>query len=97
MTSHEIFLKLIDSSPLLGPMLVLVWILKTGNDKMVAQLNTERQERLDGMDKQIEHLLRRSDECEKDRLALHRDNAALREQLEALRTSRGESPKRKVA
>lgn len=97
MTTHEVFLKLIESSPLLGPMLVLVWILKTGNDKMVAQLNTERKERLDAMDRQIEHLLRRSDECEKDRLALHRDNASLREQLETLRVSRGDTPKRSKA
>lgn len=81
-------MKLIENSPILGPMLFLVWMLKLGNDKMVAQLNEERKGRLDNMDGQIDYLSRRSDECEKDRLALHRDNAALREQLESLRASR---------
>ena len=86
--TQEIYMKLIENSPVLGPMLFLVWMLKLGNDKMVAQLNEERKGRLDNMDGQIDYLSRRSDECEKDRLALHRDNAALREQLESLRASR---------
>jgi hypothetical protein len=86
--TQEIYMKLIENSPILGPMLFLVWMLKIGNDKMVAQLNEERKGRLDNMDGQIDYLSRRSDECEKDRLALHRDNAALREQLESLRASR---------
>jgi hypothetical protein len=86
--TQEIYMKLIENSPILGPMLFLVWMLKLGNDKMVAQLNEERKGRLDNMDGQIDYLSRRSDECEKDRLALHRDNAALREQLESLRASR---------
>jgi cell division protein FtsB len=48
------------------------------------------------MDGQIDYLSRRSDECEKDRLSLHRDNAALREQLESLRASR-QTTRAKVA
>jgi hypothetical protein len=86
--TQEFITKLVENSPVLGPMLFLVWMLKIGNDKMVAQLNEERKGRLDNMDGQIDYLSRRSDECEKDRLALHRDNAALREQLESLRASR---------
>jgi hypothetical protein len=86
--TQEIAIKLLESSPVLAPMLLLVWMLKTGNDKMVSQLNEERKGRLDGMESQIDYLTRRSDECEKDRLSLHRDNAALREQLDALRSSR---------
>ena len=73
-------MKLIENSPILGPMLFLVWMLKLGNDKMVAQLNEERKGRLDSMDSQIDYLSRRSDECEKDRLVM-------REQIGSLRAS----------
>ena len=94
--TQEFITKLVENSPVLGPMLFLVWMLKIGNDKMVAQLNEERKGRLDNMDGQIDYLSRRSDECEKDRLSLHRDNAALREQLESLRASR-QTTRAKVA
>ena len=73
-------MKLIENSPILGPMLFLVWMLKAGNDKMVSQLNEERKGRLDSMDSQIDYLSRRSDECEKDRLVM-------REQIGSLRAS----------
>jgi hypothetical protein len=78
--TQEIYMKLIENSPILGPMLFLVWMLKAGNDKMVSQLNEERKGRLDSMDSQIDYLSRRSDECEKDRLAM-------REQIGSLRSS----------
>jgi hypothetical protein len=78
--TQEIYMKLIENSPILGPMLFLVWMLKAGNDKMVSQLNEERKGRLDSMDSQIDYLSRRSDECEKDRLVM-------REQIGSLRAS----------
>lgn len=70
------------------PLLILVWFLKVGNDKMISQLNEERKDRLDGMKEQIGLLEVRSDKCEQDRVLLHRENASLREQMEMLRASK---------
>jgi hypothetical protein len=80
--------QILAQLPLMGPLLLLVWFLKIGNDKMIGALDTERKDRLDGMKEQIGVLENRSDRCEQDRVALHRENAALREQIEAIRASR---------
>jgi len=81
-------MELFKAMPTLAPLLVLVWFLKVGNDKMIAQLNEERGDRLDGMKDQIGLLEARSDRCEQDRVVLHRENAALREQMDMLRQSK---------
>ena len=88
MTEASIFMELFKAMPTLAPLLVLVWFLKVGNDKMIGQLNAERKDRLDGMKDQIGLLEQRSDRCEQDRVVLHRENAALHEQMEALRHSK---------
>ena len=88
MTEATIFADILKSMPVLGPMLLLVWWLRIGNDKMISQLNEERRDRLDGMKEQIELLEGRSDRCEQDRIVLHRENSALREQMDMLRASK---------
>ena len=88
MTEASIFMELFKAMPTLAPLLVLVWFLKVGNDKMIGQLNEERKDRLDGMKEQIGLLEVRSDKCEQDRVLLHRENSALREQMEMLRSSK---------
>ena len=80
--------QILSQLPLMGPLLLLVWFLKIGNDKMIAALDLERKDRLDGMKDQISVLESRSDKCEQDRIVLHRENASLREQMEMLRASK---------
>lgn len=80
--------QILSQLPLMGPLLLLVWFLKIGNDKMIAALDLERKDRLDGMKDQIAVLETRSDKCEHDRILLHRENSALREQMESIRASR---------
>lgn len=88
MTEATFAAEILKTMPTLAPMLLLVWWLKGGNDKMVAQLNDERKDRLDGMEHQITSLEKRSESCEQDRIVLHRENAAMKEQMEALRASK---------
>jgi hypothetical protein len=80
--------QILSQLPLMGPLLLLVWFLKIGNDKMIGALDMERKDRLDGMKDQIAVLETRSDKCEQDRVLLHRENSALREQMEMLRASK---------
>jgi len=86
-----IITQLLEQIPLVAPLLLLVWFLKIGNDKMISALDLERKDRLDGMKDQIGVLENRSDRCEQDRVALHRENASLREQIEAIRASRAKA------
>jgi hypothetical protein len=51
--------------------------LSTGNNVLVEQLNKERGERLDAMEGHITKLQERSDNCERDRLELHKQVAVL--------------------
>jgi hypothetical protein len=80
--------QILSQLPLMGPLLLLVWFLKIGNDKMIGALDLERKDRLDGMKDQIAVLETRSDKCEQDRILLHRENSALREQIDVIRASR---------
>jgi len=80
--------EILITMPTLAPMLLLVWWLKGGNDKMVSQLTEERRDRLDGMEHQITSLEKRSESCEQDRIVLHRENAAMKEQMDQLRASK---------
>lgn len=70
------FIKLLDSVIATGPVAVLliiaIWWQTKGNQALVTQLNAERAKRLDAMDKEIDRQRQRSEECEKDRLSLHR-------------------------
>ena len=58
-------------------MALAVWYLKSSNDKLVAELHKEREERLDSMAAELDRLRERSDACERDRLELHRQMAEL--------------------
>lgn len=82
------FLKLLDSVIATGPVAILliiaIWWQTRGNQALVTQLNAERGERLDAMDKEIERQRERSDECERDRLSLHRALADLQNQHHSL-------------
>jgi hypothetical protein len=84
----QLITQILSQLPLMGPLLLLVWFLKIGNDKMIGALDLERKDRLDGMKDQISVLETRSDKCEQDRILLHRENSALREQMESIRASR---------
>lgn len=65
-----------------GPVAVLllfaVWWLTRGNEKLVRALNEERRERLDALTGQVDKLEKKSEDCEKDRLNLHRLLAEVR-------------------
>jgi hypothetical protein len=60
------------SGPVACILLAAVWWLTRGNEKLVTALNEERKERLDGLTQQVDKLERKSEECEKDRLNLHK-------------------------
>lgn len=62
----------IGAGPVAALLLLAVWWLTRGNEKLVTALNSERKEHLDGLTKQVEKLEKKSDDCEKDRLNLHR-------------------------
>lgn len=66
----------LDSIATNGPVAVLliiaIWWQTKGNQALVTQLNAERAERLDAMDKEIDRQRERSEECERDRLELHK-------------------------
>jgi hypothetical protein len=63
---------IIKAGPVAVILLLAVWKLTQGNEKLVTALNEERRERLDGLTKQVDKLEKRSDDCERDRLNLHR-------------------------
>jgi len=92
-----ILTQLMQQLPSMTPLLLLVWFLKVGNDKMIAALDTERKDRLDGMKSQINVLEKRSDKCEEDRISLHRENATLRERMEEIEAIRASRQKAKTA
>jgi hypothetical protein len=62
----------LKSGPVAALLILAVWWLTKGNEKLVTALNTERKERLDSLTQQVDKLEKRSDDCEKDRLNLHR-------------------------
>jgi septal ring factor EnvC (AmiA/AmiB activator) len=87
--------EILKTTPTLAPMLLLVWWLKGAFDKsttnqelLVNELNSERKDRLDGMEAQINKLEVESKECQKDRLNLHRENAAMQERIDTMRASK---------
>jgi hypothetical protein len=67
-----VFEPVLKSGPVAALLILAVWWLTKGNEKLVTALNEERRERLDSLTKQVDKLEKRSDDCEKDRLNLHR-------------------------
>ena len=79
--SPELFAVLepvMKAGPVAVLLLLAVWWLTQGNEKLVRALNEERRERLDGLTKQVDKLEKKSDDCERDRLNLHRLLAEVR-------------------
>ena len=68
----SIIQPVLGAGPVAALLLLAVWWLTRGNEKLVTALNSERKERLDGLTQQVEKLEKKSDDCEKDRLNLHR-------------------------
>lgn len=66
----------LDSIATNGPvamlLLLAVWWQTRGNQALVVQLNEERTQRLSKMDEEISRQRSRNDECERDRLELHK-------------------------
>jgi hypothetical protein len=62
----------LKAGPVSAILLLAVWWLTRGNEKLVTALNQERAERLDSLTKQVDKLEKKSDDCERDRLNLHR-------------------------
>lgn len=58
-------------------MALAVWWLQRSNTTLVGELHVERKERLDAMAGEMERLRQRSDDCETDRLELHKQFARL--------------------
>jgi hypothetical protein len=68
----------LKAGPVAAILLVAVWWLTKGNETLVRALNEERRERLDSLTKQVDKLEKKSDDCERDRLNLHRILAEVR-------------------
>lgn len=62
----------LKAGPVAAILLLAVWWLTRGNEKLVTALNKERAERLDGLTRQVDKLEKKSDDCERDRLNLHK-------------------------
>lgn len=81
MEETSLLAKCIESLIATGPVAVIlgvaVWWQTRGNQALITQLNTERAERMDAMDKEIIRLRERSDKCETDRIELHKQIARL--------------------
>jgi len=68
----------LKAGPVAAILLTAVWWLTRGNEKLVMALNQERRERLDSLTNQVDKLEKKSDDCERDRLNLHRLLAEVR-------------------
>jgi len=58
-------------------LVIAVWWQTKGNQTLVTELNAERTDRLNAMDKELQRLRDRSDKCEQDRIELHKQLAKL--------------------
>jgi hypothetical protein len=81
MTEPDLLLSALDTLIATGPVAVIlavaVWWQTKGNQALVQQLNSERSDRLDDMEREIDRLRDRSDRCEQDRVELHKQIAQL--------------------
>lgn len=66
----QVINQLIATGPVAVILAVAVWWQTKGQQALINQLNTEREERMDSMDKEIVRLRDRSDKCEADRIEL---------------------------
>lgn len=71
------FDTLIATGPVAVTLAIAVWWQTKGNQTLVTQLNAERTDRLDAMDDEIKHLRVKSENCERDRVELHKQIAGL--------------------
>ena len=71
------FDTLIATGPVAVILAIAVWWQTKGNQALVTQLNIERTDRLDAMDSEIQHLREKSENCERDRIELHKQIAGL--------------------
>lgn len=62
----------LQSSPVAALLLLAVWWLTKGNETLIRSLNQERKERIAILTSQVDKLEKRSEDCEKDRMNLHR-------------------------
>jgi hypothetical protein len=58
-------------------LVVAVWWQTKSNQSLVTELNSERNDRLNAMDKELQRLRDRSDKCETDRIELHKQLAKI--------------------
>lgn len=81
MTDPDLISSALDTLVATGPVAVIlavgIWWQTKGNQALVTQLNSERNDRLDDMEKEIARLRDRSDRCEQDRVELHKQIAQL--------------------
>ena len=68
----------LQSGPVAALLILAVWWLTRGNETLVRALNEERKGRLDSLTSQVDKLEKRSEDCERDRLNLHRLLAEVR-------------------
>ena len=69
------FDTLVATGPVAVILVIAVWWQTKGNQALVTELNKERNERLNSMDKELHRLRERSDRCEADRIDLHKQLA----------------------
>jgi hypothetical protein len=65
------------TGPVAAILVIAVWWQTKGNQALVTELNSERTDRLNTMDKELQRLRDRSDQCEKDRIDLHKQLAKI--------------------
>jgi hypothetical protein len=58
-------------------LVIAVWWQTKGNQALVTELNKERNDRLNAMDRELQRLRDRSDKCEADRIELHKQLAKI--------------------
>jgi hypothetical protein len=65
------------TGPVAAILVIAVWWQTKGNQALVTELNSERTDRLNAMDKELQRLRDRSDKCETDRIELHKQLAKI--------------------
>jgi hypothetical protein len=71
------FEVIVSTGPVAMILVIAVWWQTKGNQALVTELNKERTDRLNAMDRELQRLRDRSDRCEADRIELHKQLANL--------------------
>ena len=71
------FEVIVSTGPVAMILVIAVWWQTKGNQALVTELNKERNDRLNAMDRELQRLRERSDRCEADRIELHKQLANL--------------------